>query len=202
MAGEPTLVEALFKLSEARYVYRDLFELGLRAKSHQSVLYLWARRLPRGMFDSHPSALPAPDHLTVHGLTKRLVTGLFTFLYRDQRRRFGLSLKDALAHSHYASTTIYKVKTDVVVSVGISEWAATLAVVCIVFRRVVESAKATVGATLTPLQAALEVVDGYTALMNALCYFPRANVDGEAACRSRHTAAELLALSDHSFTLV
>jgi len=154
------------------------------------------------MFDSHQSALPAPDHLTVHGLTKRLVTGLFTFLYRDQRRRVGMSLKDALAHSHYSSTTIYKVKTDVVVSVGISEWAATLAEVCIVFRRVLQSAKATAGATLTPLQAALEVVVGYTAVINALYFFPRANVDGEAACRARHTAAELLALADRFFTLV
>jgi len=202
MAGEPTPVEALAKLSEARYVERGLVELGLRADSHQSVLHLWARRLPRGMFDGHQSALPAPDHLTFHGLTKRLVTGLFTLLAKDQRRRVGLSLKDALARSHYSSTTIYKVKTDAVVSVGISEWAATLTVACFVFRRVLQSAKATAGATLTPLQAALEVVDGYTALINALYYFPRADVDGEAACRSRHTAAELLALADGFFRLV
>jgi len=154
------------------------------------------------MFDGHQSALPAPDHLTFHGLTKRLVTGMFTLLSKDQRRRVGLSLKDALAHSPYSSTTIYKVKTDAVVSVGISEWAATLMVACFLFRRVLQSAKATAGATLTPLQADLEVVDGYTALINALYYFPRAGVDGEAAFRSRHTAAELLALADRFFTLV
>jgi len=202
MAGEPTPVQALANLSESRYVERGLVELGLCADAHESVLYLWERRLPRGMFDGHQSALPAPDHETFHGLTQRLMTGLFTLLAKDERRRVGFSLKDALGHSHYSSTTIYKVKTDAVVSVGISEWAATLTVACFVFRRVLKSAKATAGATLTPLPAALEVVDGYTALTNALYYFPRADVDGEAACRSRHTAAELLALADRFFTLV
>jgi len=154
------------------------------------------------MFDGHKSALPAPDHLTFHGLTKRLVTGLLTLLSKDQSRRVGLSLDDALAHSHYSSTTIYKVKTDAVVSVGTSEWAAMLTVACLLFRRVLQSAKATADATLTPLQAALEVFDGYTALINALYYFPRADVDGEGACSSRQTAAELLALADRFITLV
>jgi len=154
------------------------------------------------MFKGHQSAIPAPDHLTFHGRTKRLVTGLFHLFAKDQRQRFGLSLKDALARSHYSSTTIYNVKTDAVVTIGISERAATLTVACFLFRRVLQSAKATAGATLTPLQAALEVVDGYTALINALYYFPRADVDGEAAFRSRHTAAELLALSDRFFMLV
>jgi len=202
MAGEPTPAEALAKLSETRYVERGLVELGLCADSQKSVLHLWARRLPLGMFKGHQSGIPAPDHLNFHGLTKRLVTGWFTLLAKDQRQRVGLSLKDALARSHYSSTTIYKVKTDAVVSIGISEWAATLKVACFVLLRVLQSAKATAGATLTTLQTAHEVVDGYTALINAPYYLPRVDVDGEAACRSRHTTAELLALSDRFFMLV
>jgi len=119
------------------------------------------------MFDGHQSAHSAPDHLTFHGLPKRLVTSFFTLLAKDQHRRVGLSLKNALARSYYSSTTIFKVKTDAVVSVCISEWVATLTVACFVFRRVLQSAKATAGATRTPLQATLKVVDGYTALINA-----------------------------------
>ena len=202
MPREPRPVEALSKLNEAKYVERGLVELGLHADSHKSVLHLWARRLPQGMFDGHQSALPAPDHLTFHGLTKRLVTGIFALLSKEQRKRVGLSLKNALARSHFASSTIYKEKTDAVVSVGISEWAATLTVVCFVFRRVLNRAQAAGGAPISPLLAALEVVDAYTALINALYFFPRADVDGEAACRSRHTADELLALADRFFTLV
>jgi len=135
-------VEALRKLNEAKYVERGLVELGLHADSHKSVPHLWARRLPQGMFDGHQIALPAPDHLTFHGLTKRLMTGLFALLSKEQRKHVGLSLKDALARSHFSSSTIYKEMTDAVVSVGISEWAATLTVVCFVFRRVMPSAQA------------------------------------------------------------
>jgi len=154
------------------------------------------------MFDGHQSALPAPVHLTFLGLTKRLVTGLFALLSTEQRKHVGLSLKDALARSHSATSTIYKEKTDAVVSVGISEWAATLTVVCFVFRLVLPSSQAAAGAPISPLLAALEVVDPYNALINALYFLPRADVDGEAACRSWHTADELLALADRFFTLV
>jgi len=91
------------------------------ADSHRSVMHLWARCLPRGMFYGHQSVMPSPDHLTFHGLTKRLIAGVFDLLSKKQRRRVGLSLRDALARSHLPSTTIYKEKSDAIVSVSISE---------------------------------------------------------------------------------
>jgi len=167
-------MEALPKLSEAKYTERGLAELRLRADSHNSVLHFWAGGLPPGMFDGHQSALPAPDHMAFRGLTKRLVTGLFDLLTKGQRKRVGLSLPNALAQSHFANSTAYKEKTDKVVSVGISEKAATLTVTCFVFRRVLKSAALPDGAELTALQAALHMVDAYTKLINGLYFFPRA----------------------------
>ena len=52
------------------------------------------------------------------------------------------------------------------------------------------------------MQAALKVVDAFIILINALYYYPRVEVDGEKACRSRATPHQIKELGDHFFSLV
>lgn len=183
-----------------------LRQLGMRSTSGRSVLHLWARQLPSGMFDGHRSAMVAPDHLLFHGLTKRLVTGTFRLLTCRQRQRVGVSLREALAQSHFPTTSIYNAKRDKVSAVGISEWAATLTVFGFVLRRTLRSATRGQGdvaaGTKTPLRRAMEVIDAFTALVNAAYFFPRAVLDGVAACRARLSPPELQQLAERFLSLV
>lgn len=55
---------------------------------------------------------------------------------------------------------------------------------------------------ITPLQAALKVMDAYTELVNALYFFPRSDDDGVAACRERATPSSLKQLGDKFFRLI
>lgn len=197
-------VAGLRALNGRTYVSRGLQELGIRADSNNSVLHLWARRFPGDTFDGHRSVMPAPDHLVFHGLSQRIITGLFDMLSKKERELVGTSLRDALAHSHLASTRIYNPKTDAVVSVGISEWAATLTVSAFVFKRVLPRALDSAGESTvrTPLQAGLMVLDAFTQLVNALYFYPRAELDGEEACRSSPTTMTLRDLGNRFFRLV
>lgn len=181
-----------------------LRQLGLRRDSDSSVLHLWARQLPGGMFDGHRSAMVAPDHLLFHGLTARLVSGTFRLLTRTQRTRVGLSLREALARSHFPTTTIYNERRNRIVSVGISEWAATLPLFGFVTRRTLRSAsrRPPSSASMTPLQRALKIVDSFAALVCAAYFFPRAELDGLSACRARITPRDLQVRAEVFFDLV
>lgn len=177
-------------------------QLGMRNDSGRSVLHLWARHLPPGMFDGHRSAMVAPDHLLFHGITKRLVTGTFRLLDVSQRRRVGVSLREALARSHYPTTTVYNAKLDKVSSVGISEWAATLTVFATVLRRTLHSATRSATAAVTPLLTAMEVIDCFSDMVCAAYFFPRLDMDGETACRARLSTADLQSKAEEFFSLV
>lgn len=204
MDALPGHLAGLRALTRLAYVRRGLRNLGLRGNSHQSVLHLWARRLPVGMFDGHRSIMPAPDHLVFHGLTKRMMIGLFDILSKDESELVGTSFRDALARSHLPSTRIYNPSTEAVISVGISEWAATLTVAAVVFRRALPSSTVhqEQDSVISPLQAALQVLDSYTELVNAIYYYPRSDIDGVAACRGRPTISSLKLLGDKFFRLV
>lgn len=174
--------------------------LGLRENSHRSVLHLWSRLLPAGMFDGHRSAMVAPDHLIYHGLTKRLVAATFAILPVSQRRSVGYSLREALAHSHFPVTAIYNVKRNAITSVGISEWAATIAVFGIVLRRSLPAARPAPDAPLTVLHRAMQIVDTFTDLVRAAYYNPREHLDGSTACRGRVSATRLQELAERFFS--
>lgn len=135
----------------------------------------------------------ASDHLLFHGLTKRLVTGTFELLTVSQRKRLGLSLREALARSHFPTTTIYKERRNCIVSVGISEWAATLPILGLVMRRTLRSANlsGSSGAAMRPLHRALKIVDAYAALVCAAYHFPRVELDGISACQARATPRDI-----------
>lgn len=144
----------------------------------------------------------APDHLFFQGLTKRLVTVTFRLLAVSQRERVGASLRDALTRSHIPSTTIHDKKRKSIVSVGISEWAATLTVFAVVMRCTLRSARWTPGGMDTPLRAALKVIDAYTSLECAAYIYPRAELDGLSACASRAMATDLQRMAESFFELV
>jgi len=198
----PAPMDALKDLSAENYVNRGLNQLGLHDDSHLGVLHLWARRLPRGMLDGHRSSLAAPDHLVFHGLTKRVLSGVFKLLDRPQRARAAASFRDALRHSHLTSTTVYKVKRSSIVSLSISELAATLTVASFVFRRELKSASSGADGTVTPLLAGMKVLDAFTTLVNALYYYPRISLDGAAACKQRTRPEKLRHLDAEFFRLV
>lgn len=193
---------SLRALSGPKYLQRGLQELGVREDSDKSVLHHWARRLPRGMFDGHRSVMPAPDHLIFHGLTKSLITGLFAELSSEDALLVGTSFRDALARSHMPCTRIYNPTTRAVVSVGISEWAASLTVASVVFRRVLPGASPSSSGAATPLQVGVQMLDAFTALVNALYFFPRAELDGETTCRTRLGSKELRRMGEKFFKLV
>lgn len=146
--------------------------------------------------------MPAPDHLVFHGLTKCLIKGIFAELDDEHSRLVGTSFRDALTRSHLASTCIYNPQTKAVVSVGISEWAATLTVASFVFRRVLPEASLRSGGAPTPVHVGLQLLDAYTTLVNALYFFPRADLDGVIACRQRLSAEDLRSLGETFFQLV
>lgn len=202
MADGGTSLAALWTLPGPKYVKRGLQELGVRGDSDNSVLHHWAWRFPRVMFDGHRSVMPAPDHLVFHGLTKYLMIGIFAELNDKQSIVAGTSFRDALARSHLPHTRVYNPDTKAVVSVGISEWASTLTVAAFVFRRAVPEASQASNGASTPFQVGLQMLDAFTALVNALYYFPRADLDGEGACHSRASTDELRILGEVFFALV
>lgn len=114
----------------------------------------------------------------------------------------GTSFRDALARSHFTSTCIYNPKTMAFVSVGITEWAATLTVASFVFRRVVPMARNSSSNPIGPLHVGLQILDAYTTLFNALYFFPLSDSDGEKACRGRLGPEELRDLGEQLFRLV
>lgn len=183
---------------------RGLRELGIRADSANSVLYLWARRFPTGLFDGHRSVIPPPDHLLYHVLTRRIIVGLFDLLSNEESELVGTSLRDSIARGHLASTRIYHPKTEAVISVGISEWAATLTISAAVIQRDLPRAVAEPGASTltTPWQAGLILLEAFTKLVSTLYYYPRAELDGETTCQSRPTVNSLGKPGDHFIPLL
>lgn len=188
--------------AERARLQRGLQLLGLRRSSDRSVLHLWARQLPRGMFDGHRSVMVAPDHLIFHGLTKRLVTATFRILSVSQRRLVGTSLREALAHSHLPVTAVHNVKRDSIIALGISEWAATMTVFAVVLRRTLRSAKFVPPGPLTVLIRVMRIVDSFTVLICAAYYCPRVELDGVPACRARATAERIQELAEEFFSHV
>lgn len=190
--------------SDKDHLKKGLRQLGIRRDSATSVLHLWVRQLPCGKVDGHRSAMVAPDHLLFHGLTKRLVIGLFRLLTLSQRHRVGTSLREALARSHFPTTTIYNEKRDRIVSVEISEWAATLPIIGFVVRRTLRGAtlRPTPDAVTKPLHRALKVVDSHAALVcTAYCY-PRVAFYGASGCHERPTPENLKLRAEVLFELV
>lgn len=154
------------------------------------------------MLDGHRSAMVAPDHLLYHGLTKRLVGATFKLLSESRRNRVAISIREALAHSHFPTTSVYNAKRRSIVSIGISEWAATLTVFKAVLKRTLRSATHREGAEMTPLMRAMNVVCVYKDLVTSVYFCPRIDLDGGVQCRTRLTAVALQQRAEEFFSLV
>lgn len=190
------------QLSEKDRIERGLQHMGMLSDSGRSVLHLWSRQLPAGMFDGHRSAHIAPDNLLFHGLTKRLVVGVVRLLTVPQRRQVGVSLCEALSHSHYPGTTIYNPRSNNISGVSISDWATTLTVFPAVLRRTLACATSPRPEITTPWRRALRVVNAYREMVCAAYYYPRVDVNGVRACRERATPPELHLLAESFLDLV
>jgi len=78
------------------HIERGLKSLGLYKDTDSSPFHSWAGAFPVGAFDAHRSVLPGPDHLFLHGLTRKLVSALFAIMSPSQRAAVEISLRDGL----------------------------------------------------------------------------------------------------------
>jgi len=174
-----------------RHVDAGLFGLGLRLDSDQSVFHELSARLPSGMFDGHSSVIPSPDHLFFIGLSKLLLQAIVTLLTPDLRPTLGDSFRESLAHTGLPCTKVYNASNKMYVnSLGISECAA----VCIIgphaCRRATPDALLTEPVTGTsPLGVAVDLLKDFYDVVRLASLYPRAELDGEAACMDRDGAA-------------
>jgi len=164
----------------------------LRVDSASSVFHEWSEAFPDGVFDGHRSVFPAPDHLFYMGLTRCVVEAVYGMLSDDQRLLAEVSVRDALSKARLQRTRVLNIdKGTVYKGIKISEWAAVLAVGPFSFRRVLP-----VGSTSAALDVVLDVLSKLQAIVHAIYYFPRVDLDGADACRVRPSHAELLDVGD------
>lgn len=160
-----------------------LKSLGLYGDTQEGVLHQLSAALPDGQFDGHRSVLPAPDHLLLHGLAKKLVCAIMFMIPKEQRAAAEMSLRDCLRAAHMRRTRVYNVVSGKMYSPSISEWAAVMTVAPIAFGRVLQrSSDPVVG---QPLLLALGLLQQLSDLTAYAYHFPRADLDGVAACRAR-----------------
>jgi len=199
----------VFRLEhESRMSHEEagLYWLGLRADSDKSVFHTWARRLPDGMWDGHRSVVPSPEHLLFLGLTKKLVQSIFILLPKDARPTLSCSLRDALAHAGLPCTNVYNPakKKTLVNGLGVSEWAAVLTVAPHACRRglagqLLRTASGDEdGACSSPLGEAVRLLQLLHDIVCVAFFYPRLELDGEAAClrRDEDTAAVTRGVSE------
>lgn len=120
----------------------------------------------------------------------------------SQSARVERTLREALEKLHFPATSVYKARRNSIVSIGISEWAASLSVFAIVVRRILKCATAWAGAVKTPLQQAMDVTDAYTSLVDAAYFSPRVELGGAALCRPRVSPKTLQTMAEAVFSLV
>jgi len=174
-----------------RHVDAGLFGLGLRLDSDQSVFHELSARLPSGMFDGHSSVLPSPDHLLFMDLSKLLLQAIVTLLTPDLRPTLRDSLRESLAHTGLPCTKVYNASSKTYVnSLGISECAAVCIIGLDARRRATPDALLTEPVTGTsPLGVAVDLLKDCYDVVRLAYLYPRAELDGEAACMERDGAA-------------
>jgi len=131
------------------------------------------------MFDAHRSVVPGPDHLVFHGLTRRLMTALYTIMSPSQRASVEMSLRDCLLSCNLRRTRAWNFKTERVNTLTITEWATILAVAPSSFTRVLKTTEEPLRASLDMGLGLLKQLSGVAAEMY---FFPRAELDGTSAC--------------------
>lgn len=173
----------------AGYLEAGLKSLGLYEDTDRAVLHRLSLALPAGEFDGHRSVLPAPDHLLLHGLSKKLVTAVMFIIPKAQRDWAELSLRDCLRAAQMRRTRLYNTSTGKMYSPSITEWAAIISVAPIVFSRVLE--RPSEPPLSAPLAHAMKLLRQLSRLIAFIYHLPRVDLDGVASCRERKVVGVL-----------
>lgn len=193
--GLPLLVLLLTCTVEmSAAIEEGLKSLGLYIDTDEGVLHKLSAALPDGHFDGHRSVLPAPDHLLLHGLAKKLVCAIMFLIPKEQRAAAELSLRDCLRAAQMRRTRVYNIVSGKMYSPSISEWAAITTIAPIAFARVLQRPSDSVVAQ--PPLLALGLLRKLSDLTVYAYHFPRADLDGVAACRARKVRGGLAAKVD------
>lgn len=171
------------------HVEDGLKSLGIYKDTDQAVLHRLSSAMPSGQFDGHRSVLPAPDHLLLHGLSKKLVTAVTFLIPKAQRDSAELSLRDCLRAAQMRRTRLYNMSTGKTYSPSISEWAAIVSVAPIAFSRVLE--RPSEDPVSAPLDLAMDLLRQLSDLIAFVYHFPRAELDGVDCCRERKVVGVL-----------
>lgn len=170
-----------------------LRRLGLNADTDDSVFFSWSRAFGSSNFDAFRSIVPAPDHVFMLGITRRLIKALFSVLSKDQRVVVSTSMRDALALSGLRRTRPYNFNSKDVHSLLIYEWAAVLTISIVAIKRSIPLSSPTPAAVArpAPLMVLLGILEKFHMLMCKTYFSPRVDLDGGDACRAAMTVEEL-----------
>lgn len=184
--------------SMAGNVEAGLKSLGLYEDTDRAVLHRLSLAMPAGQFDGHRSVLPAPDHLLLHGLAKKLVTAVMFIIPKTQRGWAELSLRDCLRAAQMRRTRLYNTSTGKMYSPSITEWAAIISVAPIAFSRAVE--QPSLPQVSAPLAHGMNLLRQLSDLVAFVYHFPRGDLDGEASCRRRKDVGVLTRMVNEFLT--
>ena len=181
-----------------------LRRLGLNADTDDSVFFSWSRAFGSSNFDAFRSIVPAPDHVFMLGITRRLIKALFSVLSKDQRVVVSTSMRDALALSGLRRTRLYNFNSKDVHSLLIYEWAAVLTISIVAIKRSIPLSSPTPAAVARPppLMVLLGILEKFHLLMCKTYFSPRVDLDGGDACRAAMTVEELQRLASEFLSSV
>lgn len=171
------------QVAMAAHVEAGLKSLGLYANSDEAVLHQLSMAMPPGEFDGHRSVVPAPDHLLLHGLSKKLVTAVMFMIPKVQRESAEMSLRDCLRAAQMRRTRLYNLQSGKMYAPSISEWAAIVTVAPIAFARVLQ--RPLDPPMSAPLEVSMSLLRQLSGLVAYVYHFPRVELDGVACCRER-----------------
>lgn len=178
----------------AGHIEAGLKSLGLHGDTDRAVLHQLSLAMPAGHFDGHRSVVPAPDHLLLHGLSKKLITAIMFIIPKAQREWAELSLRDCLCAAQLRRTRLYNISTGKTYSPSITEWAAIVSVAPVAFGRVLE--RPSEPPVSAPLALALTLLRRLSNIVAFVYHLPRAELDGVACCMERKVVGILTSKVD------
>lgn len=110
-----------------------------------------------------------------------------------------MSLREALDRRKIPATRIYIDKRCSVFYVGVSEWAETLTVISAVIWRALRNEARSPSELMSPLHAAMEILDSLKSLVVSMYFFPRLVLGCLVACCARAAALDLQKLAESFF---
>ena len=148
--------------------------------------------------------MPAPYHVFMLGITRRLIKALFSVLSKDQRVVVSTSMRDALALSGLRRTRPYNFNSKDVHSFLIYEWAAVLTTSIVAIKRSIPFSSPTPAAVARPppLMVLLGILEKFHLLMCKTYFSPRVDLDGGDACQAAMTVEDLQRLTSEFLSSV